>query len=64
LIAWDRSTTKKDPEVESRWTHDISYLRTLGQNRAPAFPAQMKKKYERIEKQVDEARIHSISPSA
>jgi RimJ/RimL family protein N-acetyltransferase len=48
---------EKDPEVESRWTHDISYLRTLGQDLArPLSPAQMKKKYERIEKQVDESK--------
>ena len=41
----------KDPEVESRWTHDLSLLRALW--RQPAMPlsvAQMKKKYEAIEK--------------
>ncbi len=47
----------KDPEVESRWTHDLALQRTL--SRQPAMPlsvAQMKKKYEAIEKQVDEAK--------
>ena len=46
-----------DPEVESRWTHDLSLMRTL--NRQPAIPlsiAQMKKKYEAIEKEVDESK--------
>jgi RimJ/RimL family protein N-acetyltransferase len=47
----------KDPEVESRWTHDLSLMRALW--RQPAMPlsvAQMKKKYEAIEKQVDESK--------
>lgn len=47
----------KDPEVESRWTHDLSLLRALW--RQPAMPlsvAQMKKKYEAIEKQVEESK--------
>ncbi len=47
----------KDPEVESRWTHDLSLLRALW--RKPAMPlsvAQMKKKYEAIEKQVEESK--------
>jgi RimJ/RimL family protein N-acetyltransferase len=48
---------EKDPEVESRWTHDLSLLRALW--RKPAMPlsiAQMKKKYEAIEKEVDESK--------
>jgi RimJ/RimL family protein N-acetyltransferase len=47
----------KDPEVESRWTHDLSLLRALW--RQPAMPlsvAQMKKRYEAIEKQVEESK--------
>jgi RimJ/RimL family protein N-acetyltransferase len=47
----------KDPEVESRWTHDLSYQRSL--NLKPAMPlsvAQIKKKYEAIEKQVEESK--------
>jgi RimJ/RimL family protein N-acetyltransferase len=48
---------EKDPEVESRWTHDLSLMRAL--SRQPALPlsvAQMKKKYEAIEKEVDESK--------
>ena len=46
----------KDPEVESRWTHDVSYLRAMSNAPArPLSPARLKKKYEDIEKQVDES---------
>ena len=48
---------EKDPEVESRWTHDLTLQRSI--SRLPAIPlstAQMKKKYEAIEKEVDESR--------
>src|SRR5512143_2643431 len=48
---------EKDPEVESRWTHDLSLLRALGNE--PAMPlsvAQVKKKYEAIEKDMDESK--------
>lgn len=48
---------EKDPEVESRWTDDLSLQRAL--SRRPAMPlsiAQMKKKYEAIEKEVDESK--------
>jgi RimJ/RimL family protein N-acetyltransferase len=48
---------EKDPEVESRWTHDLSLYRTL--SRLPTMPlsvAQVKKKYEAIEKEVDESK--------
>lgn len=48
---------EKDPEVESRWSHDLSLQRTL--SRQPAMPqsvAQMKKRYEAIEKQVEESK--------
>ncbi len=47
----------KDPEVESRWTHDLTLMRSLSQR--PAMPlsvAQMKKRYEAIEKEVDESK--------
>jgi RimJ/RimL family protein N-acetyltransferase len=46
-----------DPEVESRWTHDLSLQRSLSSK--PAMPlsvAQMKKKYEAIEKQIEESK--------
>jgi RimJ/RimL family protein N-acetyltransferase len=48
---------EKDPEVESRWTHDLTLSRAL--SRRPAMPlsvAQMKKKYEAIEKEVTESK--------
>ncbi len=48
---------EKDPEVESRWTHDLTLMRAL--SRKPAMPlsvAQMKKRYEAIEKEVDESK--------
>ncbi|NJD57875.1 MAG: GNAT family N-acetyltransferase [Anaerolineales bacterium] len=46
-----------DPEVEARWTHDLTLSRAL--SRKPAMPqsvAQIKKKYEAIEKEVEEAK--------
>ncbi|HSF82481.1 MAG TPA: GNAT family protein [Anaerolineales bacterium] len=46
---------EKDAEVESRWTHDAVYLRML--NTEPAQPlsaAKLKKKYEAIEKAMEE----------
>jgi RimJ/RimL family protein N-acetyltransferase len=45
----------KDPEIESRWTHDASYLRLISLDPVlPAPPAQIKKRYEAIEKDQDE----------
>ena len=48
---------EKDPEVESRWTHDLLLMRSL--SRQPALPlsvAQMKKRYEATEKEVEESK--------
>ena len=48
---------EKDPQVESRWTHDLMLMRSL--SRQPALPlsvAQMKKRYEAIEKEVEESK--------
>ena len=48
---------EKDSEVESRWTHDLALMRAL--SRQPAIPlsiAQMKKKYEAIEKDVEDSK--------
>jgi len=46
---------EKDPQVESRWTQDPSYLRHLGQQIArPLSSAQVKKRYEAIEKAIEE----------
>lgn len=47
---------EKDAEVESRWSHDPIYLHGL--SFAPAKPlsaAQLKKRYEAIEKSIEEA---------
>jgi RimJ/RimL family protein N-acetyltransferase len=46
-----------DPEIESRWSHDLSLQRAI--SRKPAMPlsvAQVKKRYEAIEKQVEESK--------
>jgi RimJ/RimL family protein N-acetyltransferase len=46
----------KDPEVESRWTHDPVFLHGLSLNPArPMSAAQMKKRYEAIEKEIEES---------
>lgn len=48
---------EKDAEVESRWTHDLSFMRTLSlQPAMPLSVAQLKKKYEAIEKELDESK--------
>ncbi len=48
---------EKDPEVESRWTHDLTLMRSLSQQSAmPLSVAQVKKRYEAIEKEVDESK--------
>jgi RimJ/RimL family protein N-acetyltransferase len=46
---------EKDPEIESRWTHDASYLRMVSVDPAlPASPAQIKKRYDAIEKEQED----------
>jgi RimJ/RimL family protein N-acetyltransferase len=46
---------EKDPDIESRWTHDASYLRMISLDPAlPASPARIKKHYEAIEKDQEE----------
>jgi RimJ/RimL family protein N-acetyltransferase len=48
---------EKDPQVESRWTHDLTLMRSLSHKSAmPQSVVQIKKKYEAIEKKVDEAK--------
>ena len=42
----------KDPEIESHWTHDPDYLRSLGPKVArPLAPVHVKKQYEELEKE-------------
>jgi RimJ/RimL family protein N-acetyltransferase len=46
---------EKDPEIESKWTHDAEFMRLY--DIAPARPlsaAMVKKQYEKLEKQVEE----------
>jgi len=45
----------KDPEVELIWSHDTTYMRMLSPEPVrPLAPTQVKKKYESIEKQIDD----------
>jgi RimJ/RimL family protein N-acetyltransferase len=47
----------KDAPVESRWTHDPDYLRALSADTVrPLSPAQVKKKYESLEKEAKEGK--------
>ncbi len=46
---------EKDPEAESKWTHDSEFMRLM--ETAPARPmsvAMVKKQYEKLEKQIEE----------
>lgn len=46
---------EKDPEIESKWTHDSEFMRLM--ETVPARPlsaAMIKKQYEKLEKQVEE----------
>jgi RimJ/RimL family protein N-acetyltransferase len=48
---------EKDPEIESKWTHDSEFMRMM--DTAPARPmsaAIIKKQYEKLEKQIEESR--------
>ncbi len=46
---------EKDPEVESRWTHDAEFMRLMETGPArPLSAAILRKQYEKLEKQVEE----------
>ena len=46
---------EKDPEIESRWTHDSEFIRLMETNPArPMSAALVKKQYEKLEKQIEE----------
>jgi RimJ/RimL family protein N-acetyltransferase len=46
---------EKDPEIESKWTHDSEFMRLMDTNPArPLSAAMIKKQYEKLEKQVEE----------
>lgn len=48
---------EKDPEVESRWTHDSEFMRMMELKPVrPLAPAMVKKQYEKLEKEIDERR--------
>ncbi len=48
---------EKDPAIESKWTHDAEYLRLVDTRPArPVSPAEMKKKYEALEKEIEESK--------
>ena len=44
---------EKDPEIESKWTHDSAFMRMYEINPArPLSSAIIKKQYEKLEKEV------------
>jgi RimJ/RimL family protein N-acetyltransferase len=46
---------EKDPEIESRWTHDSEFMRLMETNPArPMSAAMVRKQYEKLEKQIEE----------
>lgn len=46
---------EKDPEVESKWTHDSEFMRLMETSPArPMSAAMIKKQYEKLEKQIEE----------
>lgn len=48
---------EKDAEIESRWTHDASFMRLMYLDpMRPLSVSQVKKKYEELEKNADESR--------
>ncbi len=48
---------EKDPEVESKWTHDCEFMRLMELKLIrPQVPAMVKKGYEALEKEIEEAK--------
>ena len=46
---------EKDPEIESKWTHDSDFMRMMDIEPArPMSAAMVKKQYEKLEKEMDE----------
>ncbi len=46
---------EKDPEIESRWTHDSEFMRLMETSPArPMSAAMLRKQYEKLEKQAEE----------
>jgi RimJ/RimL family protein N-acetyltransferase len=48
---------EKDPQIESKWTHDSDFMRLYDIEPArPMSPAMVKKKYEKLEKEIEESK--------
>ena len=48
---------EKDPEIESKWTHDSEFMRMFENEPArPMSAAMLKKKYEKLEKEIEESK--------
>jgi RimJ/RimL family protein N-acetyltransferase len=48
---------EKDPEIESKWTHDSEFMRLYDLEPArPMSAAMVKKQYEKLEKEIEESR--------
>ncbi|HLA06780.1 MAG TPA: GNAT family protein [Anaerolineales bacterium] len=46
---------EKDPEIESKWTHDSEFMRLMETGPArPMSAAMLRKQYEKLEKQIEE----------
>jgi hypothetical protein len=46
---------EKDPQIESKWTHDSEFMRLMETSPArPLSAAMIKKQYEKLEKQIEE----------
>ena len=46
---------ERDPEIESKWTHDSEFMRLMDTDPArPLSAAMVKKQYEKLEKQIEE----------
>ena len=46
---------EKDPQIESKWTHDSEFMRLMETTPArPLSAAMIKKQYEKLEKQIEE----------
>jgi len=46
---------EKDPEIESKWTHDSDFMRMYATDPArPMSAAMVKKQYEKLEKEIEE----------
>jgi RimJ/RimL family protein N-acetyltransferase len=57
LIRFGPIDHEKDPAIESKWTYNAEYLRLLDTRPArPVSPAEMKKKYEALEKEIEESK--------